>query len=225
MNKMSQILTLSALSIAMLSFVGCNEEVEGTPLVPDIVGLEIINAPAKTYALENYLLKINANYTNNTSVEVTEFISWSVDKVQVGLMSTSPSNQYLANALSGDAKIGFKYKNIANNVVIENVGFKDLNISLSETNLTINSSYQFDVNASYLDGLVANPNTLIPKLLWESNDSSVATVDANGLMNTKAQGSVKITAHTFKDYTIEKNGVDDINSSKELLIREDNSSV
>ncbi len=214
----------------MLSiFTACDEKTEGDPLVPDILGLKAIDAPNKSYALNKHLLNINAMYSSDYESDVTEYVSWNVSDTQSGVMSTTTLNEYLANAKSGTPTISFSYKGIVGSVIIENIAIRDMNVSLSDENLSINSTYQCDLNATYEDNTssadIDYSTPFISQVLWESNNTTLATVDQNGLITTIESGLVKITARAFENYTIEINGANEVNSSIEIIISENNSSI
>ena len=63
-------------------------------------------------------------------------------------------------------------------------------ITLDQTSLTMNSGTTAQLSASI------TPETAFASIIWTSSDESVATVDANGLVNAIAGGSCTITATT-----------------------------
>ena len=63
-------------------------------------------------------------------------------------------------------------------------------ITLDQTSLTMNSGTTAQLTASI------TPETAFASIIWTSSDESVATVDANGLVNAIAGGSCTITATT-----------------------------
>lgn len=226
---MNNLLKFCGSLLLLISLSACQEKEGEEPLVPDITNIEASNAPIKSYALNKYLLNVQANYSSDYSSDITEFVSWNVSDTQSGVMSATTANQYLANAKAGTPTITFEYKGISGSVDIENIALREMNVSLAESNITVNSSYQCDLNATYEDNVSSQDidyvTPLINQVLWESNDTSVATVDSDALVTTKRAGSVRITARAFENYTIEKNGANEVNSSIEIIINENNISL
>ena len=84
--------------------------------------------------------------------------------------------------------IDIEYSNPGSNVTIT---IPSTGITLNKTKLSLEKG-----KSETLTATVTPENTLDKKVIWSSSDSSVATVDANGLVTAVSNGTVIITATT-----------------------------
>ena len=83
-------------------------------------------------------------------------------------------------------------------VIYDNSGFVAIdpsvhvtNVSLDETNIELSAGYTYQLTATVTPEDATNPD-----VIWESSNSSIATVDENGLVTALAPGNTTITVTT-----------------------------
>lgn len=142
---------------------------------------------------KNLAINVGSSYTiasssymvapNNT----TDRITWSSSNVKVATVSTSGR---VMGVSKGTAVITGTYN--------DRVKFEiKVTILQPATSITLNKA-TLSINKGKTATLVAKvgPMGHTDKVTWQSSNSSIATVDANGKVTGKAAGTVKITAST-----------------------------
>jgi hypothetical protein len=145
-------------------------------------------SPAVANVFVNDSLRFNATLIDRNGAVISTPMSWSVDNPAVASVDAAGMVRGVA---SGSATIRASARGQTGNaslvVVVDNG--QTLSLTPNGANLYINSSQQFTATLKDRNG-----NTLPSAAQWESNNTAVATVDANGLVRTVAIGSATIQA-------------------------------
>jgi len=224
MRSLYQLLIASALTLTVL---GCNSESDDTPLVPEIISIEIVDANT-TLAIHSLpLTDINGNTLDDDARQLEVSISYTegpdtTDANELNWESSDPSVITVHNGLltpvanEGSALISASYRDILYTTIDKNVTIiplSDVNIS-SETidinsghaDVNTSSTYTLAVKGTFIDGntsLSISSNTL-----WNSSNTTVATVDLTGILTTYDEGNSTVKVSLFNE----------VNSSLELNV-------
>lgn len=137
-------------------------------------------------------------YLDNTTADVTKFITWSSSHLDVASISTDG----LASTFSaGTSTITASYLNALGNSISDSVTLSVtpahtlISLTLSSTSPSSISSdegsQQFTCTGNYADGLSQD---LTYSVSWQSSNSSVATISNTGLVSAVSGGTTSISA-------------------------------
>jgi hypothetical protein len=190
-----------------LLLTACGGDTADGPIVKDIVSIDIDGAELSGglhAAGEELQLSCTATYTDETTSDVTEEITWesndtSVATVERGLV------QGAANA--GSVAITASFRNFTTPVAkvldivpLEEVNITSDDISIADSLAEINTTGDFGLKA---DGTFADNQILdiTENVQWSSSNTTVATVatgtDTAGLLSVLASGSTDINATLY----------------------------
>lgn len=217
--------SLLTLSLAAL-MLGCGTGSESDPLLPEIVSIEIneANVTTKIHSLaldtDETQLFVTVTYDDNTSSSATYQVDWesndtAVVDVQNGLVD--------AVANQGSVEISASFRDelfTPESKTIEIIPLRDLNVSSQDLNITyddtnasraaldinVTGAYPLQANGTFEDN--ATITAISSDISWTSSNTSVATVDAAGLLTVLASGLTDINTSVYNE----------INSTLELNV-------
>jgi hypothetical protein len=152
-------------------------------------GFALTVAPAAANLFVDDSVRFRATLVDRNGAAVATPMSWSVDNPGV---ATVDSLGMVRGVASGSATIRVSARGeiaSAALVVVVDSG-QTLNVAPNAANLTVASTQQFAATLKDRHGRVLSAS---PQ--WESNNTAVATVDANGLVRAVAGGSATIQAN------------------------------
>jgi len=218
----------SLLFLLFTTFIlGCGSESDDSPLVPEVVSIEIVDANT-TLAIHSLpLTDINGNVLDLNERQLQVSISYTegpdtTDANELNWESSDPSVITVHNGLltpvanEGSALISASYRDILYTTIDKNVTIiplTDVNIS-SETidinsghaDVNTSSTYTLAVNGTFVDGNISL--AISSNADWNSSNTTVATVDLTGILTTFDEGNSTVEVSLFNE----------VNSSLELNV-------
>lgn len=137
-----------------------------------------------------------ASYSDGSSVDVTDSVSWSSSNQNVSLVSGQQAGLYQANAV-GSVLVVASLNGIQGftNLEVTSATLSSLSIVSETTSQALGMTQQLRVNATYSD---ASTRDVSDQVIWSSSDTNVALVSNNsanaGEVSSVATGSVDISA-------------------------------
>ena len=146
-----------------------------------------LNKTSETLYMGNTLQLIATVYPSTTS---DKSVSWSSSNTAVATVS---SDGLVTPKSTGTATITVRTEDGSNLTAqcIVTVKQYATSITLSETDISINTGNTFQLSATVLPSTTSNPS-----VTWSSSNTSVATVSSTGLVTAKSTGEAAITAKT-----------------------------
>lgn len=175
-------------------------EIGGNYSVTDVFTLRVVDIDSVFIdGIPQFDLTVGENYNLTAQVypyySFVQGVTWSLD-IDKTVMSNSvasiTSNGKLTLKSAGQVMV-FARSKIDNTVfdfMIIDVHPKATGITI--TNLPSNNS--LCVGDTHQLGCIITPDNALKNVVWKSSNTSIATVDKNGLITTKKVGSVTITA-------------------------------
>jgi uncharacterized protein YjdB len=151
-------------------------------------GYVLTVAPAAANVFIDDSLRLTATLVDHSGAVVSTPMSWSVDNPSVASVDTTGT---VHGHASGSATISVSAKGqtaSASVVVVVDSG-QTLSVAPNAARLYVSSSQQFTATLKDRNG-----KTLPSAVQWESNNTAVATVDANGLVRGVSTGTASIQA-------------------------------
>ncbi len=202
-------LRLSLLSVSLAAvMLGCSQSnSDNTPLVPEIESIVIEGTDtihAITIDSDDAQLVGRINYSDGTSATTYNELNWesndtSVLTVNNGLITPVGNGGTASVSASYRDKI---YTTLDHNVTLIaindiNITSIDLNITSSATDINQTGSYALIANGTFSD----NNTTLniSSNITWVSSNTSVVTIDTNGLLTVIGDGSSDVNVSVFND--------------------------
>lgn len=124
-------------------------------------------------------------------------VTWSSSNATVASVD---SNGKVTAKKNGSATITATTQNGKTATAKITVNKKTVDVTSVKINSNVYSVYEGDT--IILSATVSPDNATNKKITWSSNDTSVATVDSNGVVTAKKSGSVKITAKSSSNTNI-----------------------
>jgi hypothetical protein len=137
-----------------------------------------------------------ASYSDGSSVDVTDSVSWSSSNQNASLVSGQQAGLYQANAV-GSVLVVASLNGIQGftNLEVTNATLSSLSIVSETTSQALGMTQQLTANATYSD---ATTRDVSDQVIWSSSDTGVAQVSNNsankGEVTTVSTGNVEISA-------------------------------
>ncbi|GAD74254.1 Ig-like domain-containing protein, partial [Vibrio azureus] len=136
-------------------------------------------------------LTATATYSDNTSTDISGFVTWRSDDVTVasvtpdGLLTTEDKGTVMLSAVKDNVT--------SNRVSVEvtNAVIDSLAITPASVLLAKGQTKQLTATATYSDNTSSDVSDLVT---WYSDDVTIASVTPNGLLNAEGKGTVRLSA-------------------------------
>ena len=211
-----------------LLFLGGCGDATTTPITKEIESVTILTPAQKKYYVTGELqLKANINFDNNTSNDVSEFVTWEFCDSDTNY---TKSDYYEVASLYGGLLKGVKngmdgkdvelpvrvYYRTFSDKLEENitmVALKDFNFTTlaDEQNITVGKEYDFNATASFNDGVELNCSKILHNVQWSVTGSATLNSDENSSCATISftAGEANVTLSIFDEnetrtYTIKE---------------------
>lgn len=171
---------------------------EGGATMPVTTGLlrslTIPQSSLSTVACTTVQYNATGNYTDNTSIDVTNGVHWEIDPAASGVAIANTMNGQIVGIKPGTATvIAWTGQGIAASAVLNvTSGSLDaITITPTSSSIAVTGSLGYTATAICSN----NPSFDISKMnIWTSSNPAVATISASGLAKAVATGSTNITA-------------------------------
>ena len=145
-------------------------------------------SPAAANLFVDDSARFRAQLLDHTGTAIPAPLSWSSDNPAVASVDTAGLVRAVAVG-STTIRVSAKGETATAPLVVVVDSGQTLTIAPSSTSLYVNNTAQFSATLKDRNG-----QTLLAPLTWQSNNTAVATVDANGLVKGVASGSATIQA-------------------------------
>lgn len=142
-------------------------------------------------------LNATGNYSDGTQSDITASVTWSSSLPAVAMVSSSG----LVAAISiGYASITAVVGSTSadTSIYVNNAAPKSIKVTPESPSLSLGLQKQLTATATMTDSTTQDVTTLAT---WSSSNTTVATVNANGVVKLLKQGSVTVTATYYNSYT------------------------
>ena len=137
------------------------------------------------------------SYSDGSSRDLTALVTWTSSTIANATVDISGSVKGIA---AGSATITATLGSVSGStsVTVTNPTITSISVTPDDLTLAIGIGQQYTASAIYSDGSIQD---LVSGVTWTSSNTTLATVDSNGLATTLAAGTVTITATvgTFND--------------------------
>jgi uncharacterized protein YjdB len=182
-----------ALLTLFLACGGSSSSTKSGPTVNTTVTLKSITLSATAGKLSvgsTRQFTATGTYSDGTTKDLTSTVAWSSSNTTVAQVNAS--GLVTAQASGSTTILGTLGGVSGASSVTVNAALNTITISPSPSaNVPTGQTLQFSASGTYSDASTAVISSLVA---WSSSDSTIATVDANGLVTGVAPGSVQITA-------------------------------
>jgi len=164
--------------------------------------VSIAVAPANPTVPVNTTQQLVATGTNTdaSTCDITDLVTWSSSTIANATVSASGLVKGVA---AGSATITATLGSItgSTSVTVTAPTISSISVTPDDMTLAIGVGQQYTASAIYSDGSIQD---LATGVTWTSSNTSVATIDSNGLATTLAAGTTTITATvgTFTDSSV-----------------------
>jgi len=148
----------------------------------------------------NPTVPVNTTGTNSdaSTCDITNLVSWSSSTIAKATVGDNPADKGLVTGVAAGTATITAALNTANgtvsgstSVTVTAPSITSISITPDDMTLAIGVGQQYTASAIYSDGSIED---LVTGVLWTSSNTTVATVDGNGLATTLAAGDTTITA-------------------------------
>jgi len=162
--------------------------------------MSIAVAPANPTVPVNTTQQLVATGTNSdaSTCDITNLVSWSSSTIAKATVGDNPADKGLVTGVAAGTATITAALNTANgtvsgstSVTVTAPSITSISITPDDMTLAIGVGQQYTASAIYSDGSIED---LVTGVLWTSSNTTVATVDGNGLATTLAAGDTTITA-------------------------------
>jgi hypothetical protein len=167
--------------------------------IDDIASLSISNTKSTIYAGQSDTFTVKGTTTGGKELTFTQGLSWSV--TGNGALNDSgeaSSNALVTSSAQGSMTITATWTNqdastvsTSSTVTIENPLLTALTVTNANSSVKEGRTSQLTATATYSDGSTSNVSGTVT---WFSDNTNVASIDANGLISTSDVGSASIYA-------------------------------
>lgn len=183
-----EVLAVSAGTVTITATSGAISETVLVTVLPSLDALSVTDVPSTLKIAETFQLTITGNYSDSSTQDLTDEVTWSVANEAVLEISSSG----LVTALSaGSTTVIASYGGLSVDRTISVKALASLSISPTTLTLAINSTQQLSVTGRYTDNSIEVFDDLVS---WESSGSGVASVSDGGEVLAVSAGTVSITA-------------------------------
>ena len=151
----------------------------------------LVSAPKAVMPLgTSQHLGAQGTYTDGTTHDLTNSVSWSSDSAQV--LSVGPGGECVANT-RGTAIISASTAGVVGKVTltVSPAALATITISPSNASIPLGSRVQFSAGGIYTDGSTHN---LTNSVSWSSSPPGIMTIDASGIATGRTKGPATVTA-------------------------------
>jgi hypothetical protein len=130
------------------------------------------------------------NYTDKSTKDISAAVTWASDNT--GIATVTPTGVAQSVAV-GSCNVSATLGSIAGEagLKIAPAALVSLAITPANASTSLGLTQQFTATGTYTDG---TSQTVTASVTWGSSAASIATIDATGLLQTKAPGSTNISA-------------------------------
>ncbi|MEA3228132.1 MAG: hypothetical protein U9P38_03565 [Campylobacterota bacterium] len=198
-----QFIKNSLLALTTLFFISCGDNTQNTLL--DIKEITINETEVNIYSTDREtsgLLTATAIFEDDTTEDVTEFVTWSSSNSDVAYVVNGTIYAGIDNG--GESNITIVYKNISSSPIpLYSKSLIDYNISILDSNTTDSTGvYNLQAIGTFEDNIT---KTIQTNIVWENNNSSIITTqDDISSIEIVATGETNITSTLFEDINMSK---------------------
>ncbi len=138
--------------------------------------------------------KAIGHYSDGSTREVSELVSWASDDTDIATLSNAAGSYGLAQALTqGSAGISAILDGVTGNASLEVSAAQmlSINVAPAEVSLTAGATVALSATASFSDGSIQDVRE---QVLWESAAPTVATIGGDGTLTGLQPGSSRVSA-------------------------------
>ena len=164
--------------------------------------VSIAATPANPTVPVNTTQQLVATGTNSdaSTCDVTDLVTWSSSTIANATVS---AGGLVKGVTAGSSTVTATLGSVAGStsVTVTAPSITSISVTPDDMTLAIGVGQQYIASAIYSDGSIQD---LVTGVTWTSSNTSVATIDGNGLATTLAAGSTNITATvgTFTDSSV-----------------------
>jgi len=164
--------------------------------------VSIAVTPANPTVPVNTTQQLVATGTNSdaSTCDVTDLVTWSSSTIANATVS---AGGLVKGVAAGSSTVTATLGSVAGStsVTVTAPSITSISVTPDDMTLAIGVGQQYIASAIYSDGSIQD---LVTGVTWTSSNTSVATIDGNGLATTLAAGSTNITATvgTFTDSSV-----------------------
>jgi uncharacterized protein YjdB len=164
--------------------------------------VSIAVTPANPTVPVNTTQQLVATGTNSdaSTCDVTDLVTWSSSTIANATVS---AGGLVKGVAAGSSTVTATLSSVAGStsVTVTAPSITSISVTPDDMTLAIGVGQQYIASAIYSDGSIQD---LVTGVTWTSSNTSVATIDGNGLATTLAAGSTNITATvgTFTDSSV-----------------------
>jgi hypothetical protein len=151
----------------------------------------VINASQSSLPLgQSESLTATGNFSDGTSQNITQSVTWQVSPSTAARVDTRGN---LTTLSAGAAQISAMFQGITGQTSITVISpvLVGITVAPQQASLPLGDSEPFTAVGNFSDGSV---KVLTSSVAWKVSPQTVATIDAQGNLNTLSQGSAQITA-------------------------------
>ena len=164
--------------------------------------VSIAVTPANPTVPVNTSQQLVATGTNSdaSTCDITDLVTWSSSTIA---KATVTAGGLVKGVAAGSATITATLGSVtgSTSVTVTAPSISSISVTPDDMTLAIGVGQQYTASAIYSDGSIED---LVTGVVWTSSNSTVATIDSNGLATTLAAGTTTITATvgTFTDSSV-----------------------